>query len=266
MNWEPAMDATPSKDRPEPFVRVRDVEHRYDSGVASLAGISTDIGRSEFVAIVGPSGCGKSTLLSLIAGLRFPTEGSIAIDGDVVTGPHRRMGMMFQNDLLFDWMRVRENVMLQSLMRQDIRRDFARKQADDLLDQVDLSAFANRWPWELSGGMRQRVALCRTLLMQPDIILLDEPFGALDALTRMRMNLLLLQLWEDQKSCVLLITHDVAEAVLLADRVIVMTGRPGVVKREVVIDLPRPRSQETLGTARFAALEAQLLADLLAEE
>jgi NitT/TauT family transport system ATP-binding protein len=260
------MVGTSSEYHSEPFVSVRDVHHRYESGVSSLAGISTEIGRSEFVAIVGPSGCGKSTLLSLIAGLRFPTEGSITIDGAGLSGPHDRLGMMFQNDLLFDWMRVRQNVMLQSLMRQDIGRDFARRQAEDLLAQVDLQEFADRWPWELSGGMRQRVALCRTLLMEPDLILLDEPFGALDALTRMRMNLLLLRLWEQRKSCVLLITHDVAEAVLLADRVIVLSGRPGVVKHEVTVNLPRPRSRETLKSAHFAELESRLLEDLLVDE
>jgi NitT/TauT family transport system ATP-binding protein len=176
------------------------------------------------------------------------------------------MGMMFQNDLLFDWMRVRQNVALQSLMRDDLGRDLANKRAENLLSQVNLTDFSDRWPWELSGGMRQRVALCRTLLMQPDLLLLDEPFGALDALTRLRMNILLLKLWEEHKPCVLLITHDVGEAILLADRIVLLTDRPGVVKREVKVDLPRPRSRETLVNPRFAELEGQLLEELLIDE
>lgn len=210
------------------------------------------VGSQEFVAVLGPSGCGKSTLLMLIAGLLHPTEGSVSIGGRPVTGPVTDLGIVFQRDLLLDWRTTLGNVMLQADIR-NLDREGARSRALDLLDRVGLSGFAQHYPWELSGGMRHRVAICRALLHDAALLLLDEPFGTLDALTRDQLNLDLQRIWWSQRRTAVLVTHSVPEAIFLSDRVIVMSPRPGRVVAEVPIELSRPRTLEVRESGQFVA-------------
>jgi NitT/TauT family transport system ATP-binding protein len=218
--------------------------------VHALAETSLVIPRGEFVALLGPSGCGKSTLLRIVAGLLTPTAGEVRIFDRHVQGPQTSMGIVFQTPILLEWMDVLNNVTLQAAAR-PAYRPTANQRALTLLGRVGLSAFANRRPSELSGGMQQRVALCRALLHDPEVILMDEPFGALDALTRDQMCLDLQKLWTNGDKTVLFVTHDIAEAVFLADRVVVMAPSPGRVDIDVPIDLPRPRRLSTRDTDAF---------------
>lgn len=194
----------------------------------------------EAVSIVGPSGCGKSTLLKLIAGLETPSGGRVLIDGQPITGPVADAGIVFQRDLLLDWRSVLRNVLLPAEIR-GLDPRAARARALALLDELGIAAFADRYPWELSGGMRQRASIARALLTRPTFLLLDEPFSALDALTRDQMNVLLQRVQLTEKVTMLLITHSILEAVFLSDHVIVMSGRPGSVLDEIDLDFPRPR-------------------------
>jgi len=220
--------------------------------VHALAETSLAIPRGQFVALLGPSRCGKSTLLSIVAGLLKPTAGDVRIFDRRVEGPQTSMGIVFQTPILLEWMDVLNNVTLQAAARPACRST-ADQRALTLLDRVGLSAFAKRRPSELSGGMQQRVALCRALLHDPEVILMDEPFGALDALTRDQMCLDLQKLWTDGDRTVLFVTHDISEAVFLADRVVVMAPSPGRVDIDVPIDLPRPRRLATRDTDAFFA-------------
>jgi NitT/TauT family transport system ATP-binding protein len=220
--------------------------------VLALDGIDLSVGESEFVSILGPSGCGKSTLLTIAAGLVPPTDGSVEVSGRPVTQPITDVGIVFQRDLLFDWRTVLGNIVLQADIR-SLDRKQAREKALSLIEQVGLTGFERRYPWELSGGMRQRVALCRALLYQAPLLLLDEPFGALDALTRDQMNLDLQRLWGTQRQTTILVTHSISEAIFLSDRVVVMSPRPGRIIADVEIDLPRPRALETRESSDFTA-------------
>ncbi|MBI44438.1 ABC transporter ATP-binding protein [uncultured Marinobacter sp.] len=239
------------------FVKLAGVGHRYDPNPAippAVTGIDLDIHRHEFVAVVGPSGCGKSTLLRMIAGLLKPSEGRVTVFGRAVDGPRDDVGIVFQKPTLLPWLNVRKNVLfpLRHKYGRYNREDEAR--ADALLAMAGLEAFARKMPDELSGGMQQRVGIVRALLLNPDILLMDEPFSALDAMTREQIGFDLLSLWQEQPKTVLFITHSIAEAVLLADRVLVMSRRPGTVLDLIDVDLPRPRTTHTISDARFGEL------------
>jgi len=223
----------------------------------ALDSVDLSVGEHEFLSILGPSGCGKSTLLMIIAGLLDPTGGSVAVGGIPVTGPVTDVGIVFQRDLLFDWRTVLGNIMLQAEIRH-LNREESRATALDLLDKVGLADFADRYPWELSGGMRQRVAICRALLHKASLLLLDEPFGALDALTRDQMSLDLQGIWWTDRRTTVFVTHSIAEAVFLSDRVAVMSRRPGRVVSEVTVDLPRPRTLAARDSAVFADYERRI--------
>ncbi len=217
---------------------------RENEDLVALEDVSLDFAPGSFVTVVGPSGCGKSTLLSLLAGLTDVTSGSITIDGEEVVKPHPKVGVVFQSDLLLYWRTVRDNILLPiEIKKKDLARHSAL--ADELLTQVGLDGFGNKYPTELSGGMRQRVAICRALIQEPGLLLMDEPFGALDALTREQMVMDLQSMWARVGNTVLFITHDIDEAVFLADRVLVMSPRPGRIDLDLKIDLPRPRAWGT---------------------
>ncbi len=206
----------------------------------ALEGVDLSVSRSEFVAIVGPSGCGKSTLMRLIAGLTHPTSGSVCVDGTLVEDPITNLGVVFQKAVLLEWRNVLQNVLLQVEMRGLNPADFEPR-ARELLASVGLAGFEDRYPYELSGGMQQRAGIVRALIHDPPLLMMDEPFGALDALTREQMRIDLEELWLATEKTVLFITHSIDEAVLLADRVVVMSPRPGKVETIINIDLPRPR-------------------------
>ena len=218
--------------------------------VKALEKVALDIAEDEFVAIVGPSGCGKSTLLYLLGGFLPLQQGQILVDGRKVTAPGPDRGIVFQHFALFPWKTVRQNV-LYGLERK--KMDSAQRQelAQKYIDLVKLTGFEDSWPAQLSGGMKQRVAIARTLVTDPDVLLMDEPFGALDAQTRGLLQEELLAIWGSTRKTVLFVTHDVHEAVLLSDRVVVMSARPGRIKTTLSIDLPRPRTPEVTRSPRF---------------
>jgi NitT/TauT family transport system ATP-binding protein len=220
--------------------------------VEALTDISISVPRGHFVSIVGPSGCGKSSLLMLTAGLRACTTGRILIDAAPVSGPQAHAGIVFQNDTLLDWRSALGNVLLQIELRH-LRKDHYQQRALDLLHSVGLGGFEHRHPYELSGGMRQRIAICRALIHDPDLLLMDEPFGALDALTRDQMMCDLQTLWLEQRKTVLFITHSIPEAIFLSDRVVVMSSRPGRIDDIVDVDLPRPRELRITTEPEFNA-------------
>jgi ABC-type nitrate/sulfonate/bicarbonate transport system ATPase subunit len=232
--------------------------------VRALDGIRLDIREREFRSLVGTSGCGKSTLLMLAAGLQTPTGGRLLFDGAPIMGPSRDRGVVFQAYSLYPWLTVQRNV---EFPLQDAR--MSRKQraahAREMLDEVGLLAFADAYPNQLSGGMRQRVALARALVVRPRLLLMDEPFGALDAQTRQLMQELLTRVWEEHPITVLFVTHDIEEAVFLSDRVALMTNRPGRVKEEFEIDLPRPRRVDVLTDPAFLGFKERLLRSLREE-
>ncbi|MGW7074593.1 ABC transporter ATP-binding protein [Streptomyces sp. NPDC054866] len=253
---EPAGEApgkAPRDARPT-AVRLDDVAVRFRTkkkDVTALRDVSLNVGAGEFVAIVGPSGCGKSTLLKLVAGLLAPSSGGVLLNGEQVRGPRRDIGYVFQRAALLDWRTARRNILLQAEMR-GIPGAEARARADELIRMTGLDGFEDAYPHELSGGMQQRVALCRALLHEPPVLLMDEPFGALDALTREQMNVELNRIWRETGTTVLLVTHSIPEAVYLADRVVVMSPRPGTVEEIIDVGLPAERSYATtLATAEF---------------
>ena len=217
------------------------------------------VGAGEFVSIIGPSGCGKSTLLGVVAGLREATRGRVSILGSEVRGPRPEVGMVFQRPTLLPWMNVIENVLIpvRALGRSV---DAHREQAQGLLKLVGLDKYALHYPHELSGGMQQRVGLARALIHDPGLLLMDEPFAALDAMTRERMSLELQDIWLARRKTVLFITHSIPEAVFLSDRIAVMTPSPGRIEREIAVDLPRQRRIETLASPAFAALCGEIRA------
>lgn len=213
---------------------------REDDDVVAIERIDLQFEPGTFVAVVGPSGCGKSTLLSMLAGLVSASTGKIAIDGDAISRPHPKIGVVFQSDLLLYWRTVLDNILLPiEIKRLDLSK--FRTRAEELLEQVGLKGFGKKYPSELSGGMRQRVAICRALIQEPGLLLMDEPFGALDALTREQMIMDMQSMWLRVQNTVLFITHGIDEAVFLADRVLVMSPRPGRIDLDLKIDMPRPR-------------------------
>jgi NitT/TauT family transport system ATP-binding protein len=215
--------------------------------------VDIDIAAGEFVAIVGPSGCGKSTLLKIVAGLLDGSTGMVRIDGREVRGPQTELGIVFQSPVLLEWRNVLDNVLVQLELRGLDPRAY-RKRALELLGKVGLGDFQDRMPRELSGGMRQRAAIVRALIHDPPLLMMDEPFGALDALTREQMRIDLEKLWLARRQTTLFITHGIGEAVALADRVVVMTPRPGRIDRIIPVDLPRPRDKAVVTGARFTEL------------
>lgn len=238
----------------------------FSSGkyVHALEDMALSIRQGEFVAVAGPSGCGKTTILKLVAGLLPPTKGQVLIDGNMVKGPQKNVGMAFQNPILLPWRTALENVLLPLEIVEPHRQQFNsnrrayEEQARRLLHTVGLEGFADKPPYELSGGMQQRVSLCRALIHQPEILLLDEPFAALDAFTREELWGVLQALWMDRRCTVILVTHDLREAVFLANRVYVMSKRPGRIVHEAVVDLPRPRNLEDTFEPTFVNLVHQV--------
>jgi NitT/TauT family transport system ATP-binding protein len=235
-------------------VEIRGAGRTYASErgpVVALRGVDLDVREGEFLALLGPSGCGKSTLLRCIAGLDRASEGEVRLRGRPVEEPPEGLGMVFQRDVLVDWRSIRDNVLLAAEFQGLPRRDHAAR-ADALLARFGLGAFADRRPWELSGGMRQRAAICRALLCEPAILLMDEPFGALDAMTRDDLNVELARIQQDGGRTVVFVTHSIPEAVYLADRVAVMSPGPGRVVEVMDIDLPRPRPLALRESPEFA--------------
>ncbi|WP_153030219.1 ABC transporter ATP-binding protein [Amycolatopsis sp. YIM 10] len=236
-------------------VELTDVAVRFRTkkrDVTALHEVTLKVEPGEFVAIVGPSGCGKSTLLKLASGLLKPSTGGVRVLGADVTGPRRDIGYVFQRAALLEWRSARKNILLQAEMRK-MEPGAARRRADELIEMTGLAGFEDAYPHELSGGMQQRVALCRALLHRPPVLLMDEPFGALDALTREQMNVELRRIWQETGTTILLVTHSIAEAVYLADRVVMMTARPGTVAGVVDVDLPVERDYApTMADPEFA--------------
>ncbi|MBM3597159.1 MAG: ABC transporter ATP-binding protein [Alphaproteobacteria bacterium] len=233
-------------------ISALDKDYRSPKGVVvnALRQIDLTIGRGEFVSVVGPSGCGKSTLLKCIAGIADVTGGRIDVDGKPVVEPPEGMAIVFQRDILLDWRNVIDNIMLPIEFHR-LPRGPALARARDLLALIGLAGYESRQPWELSGGQRQRVAICRALIQDPALLLMDEPFGALDALTRDELNLELQRLWLQTRKTVLFITHSISEAVFLSDRVVVMAANPGRIVETIAIDLPRPRTLDARETPVF---------------
>lgn len=247
-----------------PKIELRDVRKAFGLDgrrVVALGGVTLTAGEAEFVSLIGPSGCGKSTIFNVVAGLTEPTSGEVLVDGRRPASRLGLVGYMPQKDLLLPWRTILDNVIL-GLEVRGVDRGAARHEALAHFPAFGLAGFEDRYPAALSGGMRQRAAFLRTLLLGKDALLLDEPFGALDALTRADMQEWLLHIWETYRPTVLFITHDVDEAILLSDRVYVLSERPAVVRREVRIDLPRPRHYEVVTTPAFTALKATVLAAL----
>lgn len=237
--------------QPRPFVELRDVSISYggeEDGLLALDHVSIDVGVGEFVAVVGPSGCGKSTLMKLVTGLLPPSSGSVMVDGEEVTSPIKCVGMAFQNSTLMPWRTTLKNVMLPLEIVQPFKRERRQQseahkaRAERLLDAVGLGGFGPKYPWQLSGGMQQRANLCRALVHEPKLLMLDEPFGALDAFTREELWIIMQDLWMRQRFSSVLVTHDLREAVFLADVVYVLSKRPGRVLFRKRINLPRPRT------------------------
>jgi NitT/TauT family transport system ATP-binding protein len=243
-------------------IRFADVGVIFGNGnghaVAALDRLSFEIGRHEFVAVLGPSGCGKSTLLRLTAGLLAPTSGGVEIHGTPVIEPRDEIGIVFQRPVLLPWFDVLGNVVFPLRHKYGRVTEAARRQARELLRLVELEDFADKNVNALSGGMQQRVAIARALLLDPEILLMDEPFSALDALTRDEMSFELLRIWSERPKTVLFVTHSIPEAVLLSDRIIVMTPRPGSVREVLDVPLPRPRALDTLSDPAFHALAAHI--------
>ncbi len=244
------------KDTPvRAFLEIRNLSHRFtdDPPVWALRNVYLKAQEGEFVTLVGPSGCGKSTLLRIVAGLVVPTEGEVYVDGRPLYRPRREVGMVFQQANLMPWRTVLANVRL-PLEILGVSREEADLQAKEYIALVGLDGFERAYPRQLSGGMQQRVALARALVYDPRLLLLDEPFGALDALTRERMNLELLRIWAHRRQTALMVTHSISEAVFISDRVLVMTPRPGRIAGEVLVDLPRPRTLDMMATPEFGHL------------
>lgn len=236
------------------MIRVSGLDKIYagegDRPVQALQSISLEIKRGEFVSLVGPSGCGKSTLLKILAGLYAPTQGSVWIGETLVNGPRRDVGLVFQNPILLPWRTVLRNVMLPvEVLRLDPAPFTGRALA--LLETMGLEEFHDRYPSQLSGGMQQRVSIARALIHDPSILLMDEPFGALDAMTREALNLELMRVWEATQKTIVFVTHSILEAVFLSNRVVVMSRRPGKILDIVGVDLPLPRALAMMGTPRF---------------
>ena len=242
------------------FVSIEHIRKNFETdkgNVLALEDVSLSLTEGEFLAVVGPSGCGKSTLMMIVAGLLGATSGEVKIKGEKVDGPFTDVGIVFQNHVLLDWLTTMGNILFQTDMRR-LPRDRYIERARELINMVSLEGFEDRHPYELSGGMKQRCAICRALLHDPPLLLMDEPFGSLDALTRDQLCIDLEKIWLQTEKTALFITHSVPEAVQLADRIIVMTPRPGRIYKEITVDMPRPRFEEGIETDRFFHLVEQI--------
>jgi NitT/TauT family transport system ATP-binding protein len=243
------------------LIKIENVEKNFvtHSGdiVTALAKVNLDIKENEFVSVVGPSGCGKTTLLRILAGLTSVTSGVVNFDGEALRGPRSDAGVVFQQALLLPWNTVLDNVLLSPHLKND-RSEKTRRSAEELLAFMGLADFTRKYPFELSGGMQQRVAICRALMREPKILLMDEPFGALDAMTRESLNVELMRVCSEEKKTVLFITHSIPEAVLLGDRVVVMSPRPGRISEIIDVDIARPRSLKTMADKRFGEICDQI--------
>ena len=241
-----------------PKVQIKDVKKIYEGRngqTIALNGANLDIYDNEFICVVGPSGCGKSTLLNIIAGLHEPSSGEVLVDGVKVEGTGVDRGVVFQQYALFPWLTVQKNVEFGLSLKKDVTPEQRAEIALRYIKMVGLEKFVDAYPKELSGGMKQRVAIARAYAVNPSILLMDEPFGALDAQTRTQLQTELLKTWEEEKKTCFFITHDVEEAILLASRVVVMSARPGRIKEVIDIDIPYPRNQETKMLPRFTELK-----------
>ena len=252
MHAAPAVDHT-SKDAPaaaQATVELRNVgktfiDRKRGRETVALSNVSMTIDKSEFACILGPSGCGKSTILNLVAGFDQPNSGAVLIDGHAIAAPDRSRGMVFQQPLLFPWLNIIDNITFGPRMAGAPAEQYA-AQAARYVQLMGLTGFEKHYPYELSGGMQQRVALARAWISEPELFLMDEPFGALDAQTRLMMQELLLRVWERSRTTVLFVTHDIDEALFLADRIFIMTARPGRIKENLAVDFKRPRNYETI--------------------
>ena len=248
-------------------VKIQDVKMVFNTRkgeMVALNGVNLDIHNNEFVTVVGPSGCGKSTLLNIIAGLLKPTSGSVLCDGREVDGVGRERGVVFQQYALFPWLTVKKNVCFALEMR-GLKGEEAEREALRYLRMVDLEKFADHYPKELSGGMKQRVAIARAYAAEPEILLMDEPFGALDAQTRAQLQTDLLNTWENQKKTCFFITHDVDEAIILGQRCVIMSARPGRIKRNEDTNIPYPKTQETRTAPEFNRLKNEIWGEVYKE-
>ncbi|HZL30233.1 MAG TPA: ABC transporter ATP-binding protein [Pseudolabrys sp.] len=258
------MDSSASVDA---ILKVDDIVVRFDTPdgiLTAVDDVSFGVKPGEFLSVIGPSGCGKSTLFNVIGGLLSHTQGNVSVAGETINGPHKSIGMVFQEESTFPWRSVTDNVAFPLELTGMAKRERIER-ARHFIKLVGLDGFENRYPTELSGGMRQRVSLARTLASEPKILLMDEPFAALDEQTRLLLGDKVLQIQQELKQTTLLITHNITEAVQMSDRILVMTYRPGKVKRIVDIDLPRPRSSEIVGSEAFGRYVAQIWADLREE-
>lgn len=237
--------------------QVKKVYNGRNGEMVALNGVSLDIKDNEFVCVVGPSGCGKSTLLNIIAGLLEPTSGAVYVDDQKVMGTGVERGVVFQQYALFPWLTVKKNIEF-GLKLKGLPKDEIEETAMKYIRMVDLEKFANAYPKELSGGMKQRVAIARAYAVNPQVLLMDEPFGALDAQTRTQLQSELLKTWEEERKTCFFITHDVEEAIILAQRVVIMSARPGRIKEIVEIDIPYPRTQETRMDPTFIELKTYI--------
>jgi len=239
------------------MIHISGLEKRFNthSGetVNALMNVNLDIRENEFISVVGPSGCGKTTLLRILAGLESASSGAVECDGRQITRPRHDIGVVFQQATLLPWNTVLTNVLLPAQLKGD-KSQATVTRAQKLLSFMGLGDFAQKYPFELSGGMQQRVSICRALMREPRILLMDEPFGALDAMTREAMNMELMRVWSEEKKTVVFITHSIPEAVLLGDRVVVMSPRPGRISEIIDVDVGRPRNLQTMATARFGEL------------
>ena len=244
-------------------IRVANLSKEFGTAsgdrVLALSGVTLDVRAGEFISVVGPSGCGKSTLLKIVAGLQPPSGGEVEVEGERVKGPRRDIGIVFQAPMLLPWRTVRDNALLPLDLQGRDRQPYEAK-VDALLKLVGLHDFANKYPYELSGGMQQRAGITRALIDDPKILLMDEPFGALDAMMREHMNAELQRIWLERRNTVLFITHSIPEAVFLSDRVVAMTPRPGKVAEIVPIDLPRPRTLDMMASDAFGRYAARIRA------
>jgi len=258
---------TPATQTDDAILKVNDIVVRFETpegAITAVDDVSFGVKPGEFLSVIGPSGCGKSTLFNVIGGLLGNYQGGVSVAGETINGPHQSIGMVFQEESTFPWRSVTDNVAF-PLELTGMPKAERIKRAHHFIKLVGLDGFENRYPGELSGGMRQRVSLARTLASEPKILLMDEPFAALDEQTRLLLGDKVLQIQQDLKQTTLLITHNITEAVQMSDRILVMTYRPGKVKRIVNIDLPRPRSSEIVGSEAFGRYVAQIWADLREE-
>ncbi|UPY38764.1 ABC transporter ATP-binding protein [Sediminicoccus sp. KRV36] len=249
---------------PTPAIRFDAVAKTYPVRPLPLRAVervSFAVARGEFVALLGPSGCGKSTLLAMAAGLEAPTEGMVEVGGAMLEKPHRDTALMFQDATLLPWLSVLDNVLFPATIRK-LRREEVLPRAMQLIEMVGLKGFERRRPHELSGGMRQRAAICRALVLDPQLLLMDEPFSALDAITRDEMAVVLLDIWQHTAKSAIFVTHSIREAVLLADRVMVMSRRPATIAEELVIPFARPRLPDLADSQEFTDICAHLRATI----